>query len=218
MTGTDEPDRCAGTRADGEACQAYAVEGSAYCIAHTKADEREGEADAAAEDRCGHPTTRGGLCRQYPMAGAERCYHHAEIDPTEDEQAAARSNPVQHGYFVKGFLDEDEKRVFEAVLEGHADPGEIKQHVLAALVVRANRMMAWEANGREVSGFANEVFGELRKVLESISPDELTVQHSWDAAEVARQVEEVLEEDPELLVRLLPPEVQGEVREAIGAR
>lgn len=46
-------------------------------------------------------------------------------------------------------------------------------------------------------------------MLESISPDELTIQHSWDAPGVARKVVPVREGGPELLVRLLQPEVQG---------
>lgn len=102
------------------------------------------------------------------------------------------------------------------MLEGQADPDELKQHVIGALVVRANRMMRWEAEGQQISGFATEVFAELRKALESISPEEVRVEHSWDDAEVADQVRRVLDEDPELLVCLLSPVVQDTVREAIG--
>lgn len=163
--------------------------------------------------RCGAPTKRGGLCRQYPMGGSDRCYVHQGLPPTEAERAS-RGN-TKHGYFVSGFLDDEERELFARVLEGVADVGELKQEVIAALFVRANRMTRWEAEGQPISGFANEVFGELRKALESVTPDELRVQHSWDDAEVAAQVERVLGEDPELLVRQLPPEVQEAVRDAL---
>lgn len=66
-----------------------------------------------------------------------------------------------------------------------------------------------------MSGFATEVFAELRQALESLEPDEMEVEHSWDVAEVHEQVEAVLEEDPELLVRVVPEAAKDAVREAI---
>lgn len=208
-------DRCGAETASGAPCRAYPVVGSDRCVVHQEDEPHPGEGEDVPDDRCGHPTKRGGLCRQYPMQGSERCYVHQGLEPTEAERQASRTNRTTHGYFVQGFLDDDEEALFERVLEGQADPGELKQHVVGALVVRANRMMRWEAEGQQVSGFATEVFGELRKALESISTEELRVEHSWDDVEVAQQVRRVLDEDPELLVRLLPPVVQDTVREAL---
>lgn len=144
-----------------------------------------------------------------------RCYHHQGLPSTEAELRASRENPLKHGYFVTGFLDEEERSLFQRVLEGDLDPGHLKRQVIAALVVRAARVTKWEAEGEPITGFATDVFAELRKALDSVSPDELRVSHSWDQAEVAAQVREILREDVELTLRLLPEEVRGTVREAL---
>lgn len=169
--------------------------------------------------RCGHPTRRGGLCRAHALAGGDgRCYAHSGLPRTPAEIAASRTNARKHAYFVSGFLDEGERALFESVLEGTVDPGEIKRHIIAALVVRAARMTKWEGEGKPVSGFTTEVFGELRKAVESVTPDELRVKHSWDDAEVAAQVERVLAGDLELLVRLLPEPAREAALAAMRAR
>lgn len=212
------PDRCAGTRADGDACQAFPIEGSTYCVAHQDQAEAEAApADPEEGDRCGAPTKRGGMCRNPPMAGAERCHLHVGLEPTEDQRRAQQEGGTRHGYFVQGFLDEEEKEHFREVVEGTRELGELKRHVVAALVIRANRMMRWEAEGQQVSGFTTEVFGELRKSLESMTADELKVDHSWDIAEISQQVEQVLAEDPELLLRVVPDEAREAVRQALDA-
>lgn len=209
-----EADRCGAPTTGGDPCRAWPVEGSTRCVVHQD-HEPEREQEDAGDDRCGAPTTRGGLCRNHRMGGSDRCHLHVGMDPTEAREEAWHTGPLKHGYFVTGFLDDEEKELFARVLEGTTDVGALKQQVIAALVVRANRMTRWEAEGQPISGFATEVFGELRKALESITPDELRVQHTWDTAEVAAQVEHVLAHDRELLIRLLPPEIQDTVREAL---
>jgi hypothetical protein len=209
-------DRCTGTRTDGEGCQAFPVEGSTYCVAHQdQAGDETAETEPDASNRCGAPTQRGGLCRNPPMAGADRCHLHVGLEPTHDQRRAQVEGGTKHGYFVQGFLDEDEKEHFRQVVEGTRELGELKRHVVAALVVRANRIMRWEAEGQQVSGFTTEVFGELRKSLEAMTADELKVDHSWDIAEVADQVEAVLAQDPQLLLRVVPDAAREAVREAL---
>lgn len=163
--------------------------------------------------RCGGPTKRGGMCRQYPMGASDRCYVHQGLPPTQAEQASR--GQTKHSYFVSGFLNDEGRELFAKALKGVAEVGELKQGVIAALIVRANRMTQWEAESQPISGFANELFGELRKALDSVTPDELRAQHRWDDAGVAVQVDHVLSEGPELLVRLVPPEVQDTVREGM---
>lgn len=211
---SSEDARCGAPTAAGDPCRAWPVEGSTRCVVHQDS-QPEALPDAEREDRCGAPTTRGGLCRKHPMAGSDRCHLHSGLDPTEARKEAWRTAGLKHGYFVTGFLDDEEKELFAEILEGTADVGELKQELIAALIVRINRMLKWEAEGQQISGFLNEAIGELRKVLESVTPDELSIQHSWDDAEIAAQVDRVLGEDPELLVRMLPPEVQETVREAL---
>lgn len=167
------------------------------------------------QPRCGHPTRRGGVCRNHPMGGSKRCHRHAGLPTTAAQREASRTARTTHGYFVSGFLDDDERELFVAVLEGTLDPGELKRHVIAALVVRAARMTKWEGEGQPVSGFTTEVFGELRKALETVTPEELRVKHSWDDAEVAEQVRRVLGANPELVLRLLPPKARAAARAAL---
>lgn len=167
-------------------------------------------------ERCGQPTKGGGLCRNYPMQGTDRCYVHTGLPPTAAEQAASRRNPVVHGYFVSGFLDDEERELFQQVLDGELDPAAVKREVIAALIVRAARMTKWEAEGQQVSGFTTDVYAELRQALDSVTPDELRLQHSWDDAEVGEQVARVLAGDPCLLIRLLPEGLRAEASKALG--
>jgi hypothetical protein len=117
------------------------MEGSTRCVVHQDADPADPDEAAGDEARCGAPTQRGGVCRNHPMAGQERCHHHIGLDPTEAQQRARAEGNRKHGYFVTGFLDEDEREHFRRVLEGTEELGELKRHVIAALVIRANRMM-----------------------------------------------------------------------------
>jgi hypothetical protein len=209
-------ERCGAETLAGDPCRAWPMEGSTRCVVHQHAEPADpGDEAAVDDDRCGAPTRRGGVCRNHPMAGQDRCHHHIGLDPTEAQERARREGNRKHGSFVTGFLDEDEREHFRRVLEGTEELGELKRHVIAALVIRANRMMRWEAEGEQVSGFATEVFGELRQALESIGADELAVEHSWDVAEVHDQVEAVLEADPELLCRVVPDAAEEAVREAL---
>lgn len=207
---------CGAPTANGDPCQAPPLKGEDRCRHHEDPTASLEETNGA---RCGAPTRRGGLCKNHPMAGQQRCHVHLDgLEPTEAEQAARREGPLRHGYFVSGFLDDEERELFARVLEEGADIGALKQNVIAALTVRADRMMRWEAEGQNISGFATDVFTELRKSLEALQPDELEVQHSWDTDEVARQVEAVLEADRGLLIRMVPPGVQEIVREAFEQR
>lgn len=160
--------------------------------------------EAGRSAACGHPTRRGGLCQNPPMVGSAsgRCYQHQGIASTEAEVQASRENPIKHGYFVTGFLDDDERALFGRVLEGEIDPGVIKREVIAALVVRAARLTKWEADEQAIAGSATAVFSELRKTLDSISPEEIRLEHAWDPKEVADIVEEVFRSEPDLLDRL----------------
>lgn len=206
-------DRCGAPTRSGEPCQAWPTGDQVHCRHHMGADTA---VDAYVE-RCGHPTKSGRPCRRsVTTIDGDRCHQHSDlIETTEAEREASRSNAVTHGYFVSGFLDEDEKELFREVLRGRADIGELKENIVAALVVRANRMLRWEARGEKVSGFATEVFEELRKALESIEPDELKIEHAWDEAEIVGQVERLLREDEELLLRVVPEEAREAVEEAL---
>lgn len=206
--------RCGAPMRAGEPCQQYPLDGRERCRHHVDVDE----APEDATERCGAPTQAGRPCRrQVTNLDGDRCHLHSDlVEATEAEREAARSNAVTHGYFVSGFLGEDEKELFREVLRGRADIGELKENIVAALVVRANRMLRWEAEGREISRFATEVFEELRKALESIEPDELKIEHAWDEAEIVGQVERLLREDEELLLRVVPEEARPAVSEALG--
>ncbi len=207
--------RCGAPTRGGEPCTQYPLQGGDRCRHHVDVDE----ALEDATERCGAPTEAGRPCRrQVTNLDGDRCHLHSElVEATGAEREASRSNAVTHGYFVSGFLDEDEKELFREVLRGRADIGELKENIVAALVVRANRMLKWEAQGEKVSGFATEVFEELRKALESIEPDELTIEHAWDEAEIVGQVERLLREDEELLLRVVPEEARDAVEEALAA-
>jgi hypothetical protein len=205
--------RCGAPTKDGEPCQQYPLEGSERCRHHETIDGGAGDE----VERCGAPTRSGRPCqRQVTNVDGDRCHLHSDlVDTTEAEAETSRNNAVTHGYFVSGFLDEEERELFREVLRGRADIGELKENVIAALVVRANRMLKWESQGENVSGFATEVFEELRKALESIEPDELTIEHAWDEQQVIGQVEQLLREDDELLLRVVPEEARGAVEEAL---
>jgi len=208
--------RCRAPTQDGEPCRQHPLEGEDRCRHHLDAGEpAEGEPDV---QRCGAPTQAGRPCRRYVTSlDGDRCHLHSDlVETTEAEAQASREAAVTHGYFVSGFLEEDERELFREVLRGRADIGELKENVVAALVVRANRMLRWESEGQEVSGFATEVFEELRKALESIEPDELTIEHAWDEAEIVGQVEQLLREDDELLLRVVPDEARDAVEEALA--
>jgi len=206
--------RCGAATRDGEPCQAWPAEGEDRCHHHVDVD---GDAPGAV-DYCGAPTRSGRPCqRQVTNIDGDHCHLHSDmVDTTEAEAEASRQAAVTHGYFVSGFLDEDERELFREVLRGRADIGELKENVIAALVVRANRMLKWESQGQEVSGFATEVFEELRKALESIEPDELTIEHAWDDQQVVGQVEQLLREDTDLLLRVVPDEARDAVEDALA--
>lgn len=165
--------------------------------------------------QCGHPTRHGGACRKGPLTPGGRCAIHARLPPTPKQQEAARRNPVKHAYFVAGFLDEEERELFHRVLEGTLEPGALRGEVVAALVVRCVRMLRWEAEGKKVAALATAAFAELRQSLAALQPGEMRVRHSWDDAEVAAQVQRVLQADPELVARLVPPALREKVREAL---
>lgn len=206
------------TQADGYDGQSTTSARDEQALEHgSKASQASGRTGQASRRsrRCRHPTQRGGLCRRPPMAGSERCHHHVGLEPTEAERRASRENPVKHGYFVAGFLDEDEREIFRAVLEGEIEPSEIQRQVIGALVVQAVRMMRWEAKGEEVSGLATSVFAELRKSLDALDPEALTIEHTWDDAEIHQAVTKLLREDREILLGVVPPEVHDEVEAAL---
>jgi hypothetical protein len=206
--------RCGAPTIGGEPCQQYPLEGGEHCRHHETIDGGAGDE----VERCGAPTNSGRPCRRHVTnVDGERCHLHSGlVDTTEAEAEASREAAVTHGYFVSGFLDEEEKELFREVLRGRADIGELKENVIAALVVRANRTLKWESKGQEVSGFATEVFEELRKALESIEPDELTIEHAWDEQQVVGQVEQLLREDDELLLRVVPEQARPAVEEALA--
>lgn len=171
-----------------------------------------GDEDASGgSELCGHPTREGGLCQRSPMAGSDRCHQHGDLGPTEAERRASRENPIEHGYFVSGFLDERERRVFRAVVDGELEPSTIQLQAIAALVVRAMRMLRREAQGEEVSGLATSVFAELRRSMEAMEPDELRVESEVSPAEISQVVTKLFREDRDLLLQAVPPEVRDDV-------
>lgn len=211
-------ERCQAQTVDGEPCQAWPMDDSDRCVAHqtTPADPDQTAGDG---DRCEAPTRRGGLCKKVPLEGADRCHLHVDgLEPTDAEQQARREANMTHGYFVTGFLSDKEREIFQRVLEANGDLGELKQSIIAALTVRANRMMEWEFDGQDVSGFTTEVFETMIKALEAIEPEEHEVQYSWDIQEVRQQLEQLLQDDPTLVVKLVPPEDYDQVREAMAKR
>lgn len=175
----------------------------------------EERSDASGEDRCGHPTKQGGLCRRSPMAGSEFCHQHGDLEPTEEEKQASRRNPIKHGYFVSGFIDEREHAIFRAVVDGEVELRDIQRNVIAALVVRTVRMLKREAAGEDVTGLTTSAFAELRKSIETMDPESFHVEHTWSMEEIRLGVERLLQEDDELVLRMVPPEVRDVVEEAM---
>lgn len=175
----------------------------------------EDQVDQRGEAACGHPTRSGGLCSRSPMAGSPRCHQHAGLETTEAEQEASRVNPVEHGYYFSGFVDEDERELFQAVADGAVDLALVQRQVIAALVVRAVRMLEREAEDPDLAGLTTSAFAELRKALDALDPDALTVEHTVDFREVQEHVQGILNDDPELAVRLVKPENRDVMREAL---
>lgn len=173
-------------------------------------------ADQGQELACGHPTRSGGLCSRSPMAGSPRCHQHAGLEATEAEREASRMNPVEHGYYFSGFVDEDERELFQAVADGAVDLALVQRQVIGALVVRAVRLLEREAEDPNLAGLTTSAFAELRKALGALDPDALTIQHTVDFHEVQAHVQEVLGEDPQRLAGLVPEEEHDAVREALG--
>lgn len=162
-------------------------------------------------NQCGHPIQDGGLCRRSPMGGSDLCHQHGDLEPTEAERRASRENPIEHGYFVAGFLDEEEEQLFRAVVEGELEPSAIQRQSVAALFVRAMRMLEWEARGEDVSGLTTSVFAELRKTMDAMEPAELRVESEVSQAEISQVVTKLFREDRDLLLQAVPPEVRDDV-------
>lgn len=118
------------------------------------------------EPTCGHPTRDGSPCRRRPLGGGgSRCSRHAGLPSTEAERAAAKRAALKHGYYLSGFLDEDERELFQRVCDGQVDPGDIVRQMTAALYVRAMRMTFWESEDGEPSALTTAAFAELRQAL-----------------------------------------------------
>lgn len=176
----------------------------------------EDEQAPVGSDRCGHPTRAGGVCQRSPMVGSDRCHQHGDLEPTEAERRASRENPIEHGYFVSGFLDEEEEAIFRAVVDGELEPSAIQRQVIGALVVRAVRMLRRESEGEEVSGLATSVFAELRKSMDAMDPAEVRVESAVSRAEISQAVTELFREDRDLLLQAVPPEVRDDVAAAMA--
>lgn len=220
--------RCAAPTKAGHPCRRWPEEGEDRCPVHqdvpvvedpTGATEelRERQENPIDEDdnRCGARTSDGGICRNFPMGGTDRCRHHVGLEPTEAEKRSWKEGELKHGYFVAGFLNEEEREHFRRVVEEGADYGKLKRQMIAALVVRTDRMLRWEAESGEPSRFTSKSFAELRRLLDSLEPEELEVEHSWSIGEVQAHVDAILREDDELLCRVVPNEVEDVVREAL---
>lgn len=185
-------------------------------------DDSQPPADAPVEApgpaMCGHPTQTGGPCRNPPLGGPNpRCFRHSGIPSTAAERAASRQNATKHGYFVSGFLDEQERQRFEDYVRGGLEPVDLRQRMVAALILRAERMMRWEDSGERgerVSGYTTDAFAELRQSLEGLPVGGAEKQAVMDDVELLQRVEALLRSDRELLLRQLPPEVQGPARAA----
>lgn len=167
---------------------------------------------------CGYPTQAGGPCRNAPLGGPNRrCFRHSGIPTTKAEQEASRQNATKHGYFVSGFLDKEERARFEDFLAGGLEPEDLRQRMVAALILRAERMMRWEDSGERgerVSGYTTDAFAELRQSLEGLPVEAAEKQEVMDDVELLQRVEVLLRADRELLLRQLPPEVQAPARAA----
>lgn len=175
-----------------------------------------GEDDpTSSEEVCGHPTQAGGLCSRPPLVGGEHCHQHAGLEATEAEQEASRRNPVEHGYYFSGFVDEQERAVFRAVADGRADLADIQRRVVAALVVRAVRMLKHEHEDPDMAGLTTGAFAELRKTLNALDSEALEIEYTFDVEEVRRYVQGILNDDPELAARLIHSENHDELREAL---
>lgn len=167
------------------------------------------------QESCGHPTKAGGLCSRSPMAGSEHCHQHAGLGTTQAEQEASARNPVEHGYYFSGFVDEDERELFKAIADGDVDLGELQRQIVGALTVRAMRVLEWEAQGRDVSGLVTSAFAELRKAMDAMDPDAFRIEHSFDYQEIRETVDELFAEETRLVLKYVPDEVREDVREAM---
>lgn len=168
------------------------------------------------DETCGHPTTTGAPCRNRPLGGPnKRCFRHS-MPSTEKQLAANR----KHGYFVKGFLDDEERARFEEFVRGGVEPANLRQRLIAALILRAERMMRWEGSGErgeKVSGYTTDAFAELRQALESLGVTEPVAEAVLDEVELLQRVEVLLRSDRDLLLRQLPEEVRKAAKAAWDA-
>lgn len=166
------------------------------------------------DETCGHPTTTGAPCRNHPLGGPnKRCFRHSGIPSTEKQLAANR----KHGYFVKGFLDDEERARFEEFVRGGVEPANLKERLIAALILRAERMMRWEGSGERgerVSGYTTGAFAELRQTLETVDIGEPVREAVLDEVELLQRMEALLRSDRDLLLRQLPEEVRKAAKAA----
>lgn len=111
---------------------------------------------------------------------------------------------MKHGYFLNGFLNEDERALYERVATwGEVESWELKRALIAAMVVRAARMTLWEAEDGEASPHTAAAYTQLRQTLEKFgfgAPLTRPPPHADPPRELLR------DGDRELLRRMLMPE------------
>jgi hypothetical protein len=166
---------------------------------------------------CGEPTDDKTPCGLRPLAGraGAKCYRHAGLEATEAQREASKANPVQHGLLVRGFLDEQERQLFEQVASGNADAAKQRANALGMLAVRAARAHAWESEELALNELAASAIRQYWNAICAPRATSPEAKPTLDAADVHAKVQAVLQ-DKELLLRQFPPRIQAVIREALA--
>lgn len=168
--------------------------------------------DAPRDASCGEPTRDGTPCPITPLSGSGgRCHRHAGLLPTWAQAEAARTNPVKHGYFAKGLIDESERRLYAETAEAIAEPWTIKRELAAFALVRAARVAKWEAESGKPSALATAAFATATRAVAEVPVEAAKDHRCLDDAEIVRQVEALLA-DPEVFLKRYAPAVQEGIR------
>jgi hypothetical protein len=133
--------------------------------------------------------------------GGGPCARHIGLPPTEAERAASRRNATKHGIRARGFRDEEERALYEDIMEEGL--GDLRKQAMAMLALRVARGLAWEAKEDKLSPCTAIAFGQFMKYL----PEEEAGNRGLtglERAELVRQVHDILRENPQALVKYLP--------------
>jgi hypothetical protein len=162
---------------------------------------------------CGATTEHDEPCKKPPMTGTDgRCAFHAQLPLTDGQLNAARKNALKHGIFATGAcVDAQDEAVYEELLESlpeGSDP--ITRQLVAALGMRAARVLRWEAKSGTPTPLAGAAVQGFLKAKALLPPPEKTPAQV-DPLAVLTIVERQLK-DPELLLKQIPGKVRDKVR------